>query len=855
MNFNKSKIQGNKKAILSISLILMLTMTLKMAFAQPSLAQIGVAQPEKTTGYIDFSPRLVGVGQEATVNLFIYPIPTNYAYQPYYDGYRGITVTFVKPDGTKDTFMPTDGTHVYAAGQTQSLGAIFFYYTPTMAGNWSLSFTMPAQNLTDVSGTVQMSGCTSNTVYFTVQTDTVLAGLLNGYPWSQLPNSNAYWSYPINSNNREWYQISGDWLGETSTSAIVNNPTMRLWQPYGSGPNTAHIVWSQPIRMGGIIGGDYSSISYGAEGSAISSVVLDGKVFVNIEYTNTFECINLATGTVLYKANGQISYGLHLPQNAYRQSGYSSTGNVVLESSYGSTPIAYLFGTSGTAWNYYDPMTGNLVQSITNVSAASYRLIDGSPIAYGITGTVPKQNLVEWNLTRMSVGTTGQPLVTGTNWPDGIVWKIPLPQSQIEGIPSYPLGTGGTNPFAMTLFAISSDASTVVVKASPNQYWGYNAATGASLWNLTLNYPTTANQQIPLYPINDFIVINPTDSTFECYSLLTGAHLWTSTSFSDATWATTWTVYYSSTNDNNNLYSIFPDGTVRAYSLTDGHEIWRSTAIASTEYPNNVVPTVNNMVMVDGKIYVYAGYTSSYKINPISRFAMLVCINATTGDTLFTVNGGIRLSSTADGYVLGTGDNDGNLYCLGKGPTSTTVTAQQQVGGSVLVQGSVLDKSPDSSSATLSAMFANGVPAISDANMSVWMDYLHMQNSTLLNSPPICTGVPVTLTAVDANANVAVIGTATSNYLGNYEFQWTPTTPGLYTVYATFTGSNSYYTSSASTGATVATAAATATPTPTATSAPSNLATTSDLMTYIVVGVIAMIIAIAIVGLVLYRKK
>ncbi|MGD6808875.1 MAG: hypothetical protein ACQCN3_04175 [Candidatus Bathyarchaeia archaeon] len=67
----KNKIFGNKKAILSFSLILMLVMTLMMTFAQTSLAQIGVPQPEKTVGYIDVSPRLVGVGQTATVNLFI----------------------------------------------------------------------------------------------------------------------------------------------------------------------------------------------------------------------------------------------------------------------------------------------------------------------------------------------------------------------------------------------------------------------------------------------------------------------------------------------------------------------------------------------------------------------------------------------------------------------------------------------------------------------------------------------------------------------------------------------------------------------------------------------------------------
>src|SRR4030067_653035 len=240
-----SKIQGNKRTICSLSLILILAVSMIMAFAQPTLAQIGVPQPEKTTGYIDVAPRLLGVGQEATVNLFIYPIPTNYIYRPYYDGYRGVTVTFVKPDGTKDSFMPVDGTHQYAPGQTQSLGAIFFFYKPNMAGNWSVSFTMPAQNITDTTGnppygTVLMQGCTSKSTSFTVQTDPVLAGLLNGYPWSPLPNPNVFWSYPINANNREWSQISGDWIG---TSA--NNPTQLRWQPYGQGPNTGHIVWKQ----------------------------------------------------------------------------------------------------------------------------------------------------------------------------------------------------------------------------------------------------------------------------------------------------------------------------------------------------------------------------------------------------------------------------------------------------------------------------------------------------------------------------------------------------------------------------------------------------------------------------------
>ena len=34
--------------------------------------------------------------------------------------------------------------------------------------------------------------------------------------------------------------------------------------------------------MGGLVGGDYGSISYGAQGNAINSVVMNGKVYVNM---------------------------------------------------------------------------------------------------------------------------------------------------------------------------------------------------------------------------------------------------------------------------------------------------------------------------------------------------------------------------------------------------------------------------------------------------------------------------------------------------------------------------------------------------------------------------------------------
>ncbi|HLN46119.1 MAG TPA: PQQ-binding-like beta-propeller repeat protein [Candidatus Sulfotelmatobacter sp.] len=757
-----SKLHGNKKTITSISLILLLTMTLTIAFVQPSLAQVGVLQPEKTVGYITVAPTLVGVGQNLSVNLWVYPMPTNYAYQPYYRGFTGVTLTFVRPDGTKDTFMPVDGTGSYVPGQTQALGAIYFFYAPNMAGNWSVSFAMPTQNLTDNTGTVQYLGCTSNTFHFTVQTEPVLAGILNGYPWSPLPNPNVYWSYPINSNNREWYQISGDWLGSASTLGPVVGPGQRLWQPYGSGPNTGHIVWKQPLRAGGIIGGDCGTVSYGAQGSAIGTTVMDGRLFVGIPNTSTFECIDLATGKILYTMNGSIaaggfgSYlaGLHFPGSASTQSYLDPS--VLLESSYGHSPTPYLFQSSGSAWNYYDPFTGALMRSIVNVTAGtSVQLVDNTPLAYGVSSG----SVYCWNMSK----------VVNNNWSTGITWKTPLPK---------PLGAN-----AISFFGASTDA---IVTTARNQFWGYDADTGASLWNLTLTYPVSANEAFCMQSMPYFIVLDPVASTFKCYSMVTGTLLWTSTSFNDSPWATAWTTYWSTTNDYNNLYSMFPDGTTRAYSLTTGEEVWRSKAIPSAEYNTNTMSTVNHMVMVGGNIYVFAGYSSQYKINPIPRFAMLVCVNATTGDITWTLNGGIRPSSAANGYVMGTGDFDGNLYCVGKGQTSTSITIQNDVvtnGAAVLIKGNVLDQSPAQP----------GTPAVADSSMSEWMDYLNMQNATLLNNPPKPDGVTVRLAAVGPNGDVINIGTVTSDSDGLYKKTWTAPTEGEYTVYATFDGSNSYY--------------------------------------------------------------
>jgi hypothetical protein len=86
-----------------------------------------------------------------------------------------------------------------------------------------------------------------------------------------------------------------------------------------------------------------------------------------------------------------------------------------------------------------------------------------------------------------------------------------------------------------------------------------------------------------------------------------------------------------------------------------------------------------------------------------------------------------------------------------------------------------------------------------------------------------------------------------------FHFTWTPKDiPGTYTVYATFGGSNGYWPSNAETN--MAIQSAPSTPAPTATPQ-SNIATMSALTYGIATAVIAIIIAIAIVGILMLRKK
>jgi outer membrane protein assembly factor BamB len=376
--------------------------------------------------------------------------------------------------------------------------------------------------------------------------------------------------------------------------------------------------------------------------------------------------------------------------------------------------------------------------------------------------------------------------------------------------------------YTWTIATVDYGSGVFVVRcAQTGQLWGYSLATATPLWGPTVTPPS--NEQFYYYSQNVAI--------YNGVLLCTGQYT----------------------------------GTMYAYDAATGNQLWVYRASAApylyeSAYGANM--PLNVGAVCDGVAYVYS--TEHSPTNPLWRQSYVRGINMTDGTLVWKLECFSQGISLADGYLVTASQYDNLIYCIGKGPSATTVfapTVEVSLGSSVLIQGTVTDQSPG----------AKGAPAVSEASMETWMEYLYEQQPT----PTDATGVAVHLTAIDPNGNFQDIGTTTSNALGNYAISWIPPVPGLYTVTATFEGSDSYSSSEAGTSFVVSKAAAApavVTPTqPTQTAAPtqtpiqtvapspspavqpptSGMPTT----TYIAIAAVIIIAVVAAVALVFRKRK
>ncbi len=247
--------------------------------------------------------------------------------------------------------------------------------------------------------------------------------------------------------------------------------------------------------------------------------------------------------------------------------------------------------------------------------------------------------------------------------------------------------------------------------------------------------------------------------------------------------------------------------------------------------------------MAGGNNILYLSEGHEYS-PPLFHGAQMLALNGTTGALIWKE---LAFDDTAaeNSYNIMTAYNsyDGQIYAFGQGPSKTTVTSADPVttvGSPVIIEGTVTDVSAGASQQAVASNFPNGLPCVSDASMSQFMEAVYEQQPMQTNT----TGVPISVYVLDSNNNYRLIGTTTSTANGAWGLKWTPDISGNYTVTAIFGGTDAYYGSSATTYL-YAGNAPTAAP---ATATPAVGLATNATVEY---GIVAIIIVIAIIGAVL----
>jgi outer membrane protein assembly factor BamB len=817
---NQTKKLHNKSAF---AIVLMLILSLSALIAILPTASAHTPQWSITT-YCFVSARsfTIGVGQPQYVIAWIQDPP------PTADGNYGdrwaFTFEITKPDGSKQTLGPQNSDNV---------GSAYVLYTPTDVGKYTVIAKFqehtitgtpiyPGKTIDNISGAAYVNdtykASTSDPLTFTVQADPIPT-------WPESPLPTEYWTRPINMASRNWYILAGNWL---SGAGNTNGPTEKF--AYGPGPESAHVMWSKPYWAGGIMDSRLETIGFQTAhyGGLVLSppIIIDGKFYYTTQTTahakGGYTCVDLFSGeTLAVNPDTTLSYASIYNYESPNQHG----GFPYLWVTSGVTLPSGSSTRSGTStWAMLDAYTGNLITIIANVSSSGTAVYgkDGSILRYSIATSAGTQYLRVWNSSAMESMLLGG---SGTN-----MWQWRPQNSPVHnGDTAWSLNVTVSPPVTGNILAVREDE--YVIGGTTNGYnndngvvdnvmWALSLKPGEEgklLWNYSYTPPRAAavpGQGVNTYRGMRYESMSPEDGVFIYreqltrrywgFDLATGRQLWESQPESSQM-----QFYGLSTAVNTKIYdgkffSYGYGGEVYAYNITTGEPIWTYTAEGiGFESPYGNFP-VGIACIADGKLYLTTSEHSP--TSPLFRGSYIRCIYADNGTELWKVlhwsdgTPGVSGSGVyiADGFIVSLNFYDNKLYCYGKGPSQTTVTAPDvdvELGKPVLIQGRITDIAAGTTQNEQAARFPNGVPAVSDESMEAWMEYVYGQQI----KPANVEGVMVHLAAIDPNGNFQDMGTTTSDMKGDFAFAWTPPVPGVYRVSATFDGSKSYFGSEAGT--------------------------------------------------------
>jgi hypothetical protein len=891
---------GNKNKIIS-AIVIALFVTSMLVAVMPVKAQDegvhGGAPPQ--TGYVgpttipsgqtaDFtiyplcflsvSPNPIGVGQMALVNMWI-TFPSGEG--KFMNGY---SVIITKPDGTTETVNKQS----YVAD-----GTSWFQYIPTQIGAYQFQFFF--------AGEYYPAGYYSNGNYSTTRTGAFAGAIFNPSDYvapAQSPvttlnvqqevvaswdglMANAgqalpteYWSHPIEPNNRNWANVAGNYpWGETDVGQGQLSTHDEYYGPFIPAVHTPHIVWETTGPVAGIIGGETGN--YAQSGSpGVPSLIFMGRAYQTV--TKSFnglaaqsfaESYDIQTGKIYYDVLTIASGGTGVTPTNINY--YLPTVSAVPGEAADVSFTSELYTVTGSKLYKVNPSTGAISANITIPSGLStYYIRDGvvwsfqqlytnSSVVQGISVQDSSTGfLVKWSVSGGSstsnTATTAQiNAAFATRVQSNVTITIPTSYRTAYQAGSY--GAFG---------ALDPDTNITVIQSRflwggfyGSSYIAIDTNTGTQLWNVTTPKDSMESAYRPTngWCRQGLYIAEMERGYVEARNLHTGAVVW-KVDIGDYPWGEFWMYDEAAYQD-----LVFGTGYVGVIAInqTSGTLAWHyadpsvpfETPYTSELLANGTTYSVQNIRVLgsgtDAMVYVQnSEHTPS---QPATRGWGLIALNATTGQFMWKIMGtNLGAGPASSGYLFTSSSYDGTMAVMGKGQSATTVTAPQtgiEVNTPVVITGTVMDLSPAQPN----------TPAISDASMSTWMDYLHFQMPIggIYNNITI-TGVPVTIYVTDPNGNTNIAGTATSDASGTFGLTWTPTIAGDYKINAAFGGSDSYGSSFDSTYATVAAAHATATPAPTASL--SGVATATDLMTFIVIAIVAIIIAIAIATVLILRK-
>ena len=874
------------KIAAAIALFLMLTMGISMV-ALPAASAHTPKWNIPTYAFVQPVPNPVGVGQSVHVFMWLDKViagalPTNEI------RFHGYELTIKAPNGKTET-----KTWDIVWDSTSSQG---YSFTPDQTGTYILNFTFPGQTYTWTEPFLFMGMLLpneyTNDTYLSSSASATLT--VQEEPIPTIPNNplpTQYWTRPIYGTNWNWYTVSSNWLGQSAPGYANGVPGDAV------GPLTGHIMWTKPIDMGGVVGGDNFIIkgdTY-AEGSAYATrynnpIIIDGYLyytepislagvsgaFGGAGYGPT-DCVDLRTGELIWSRTDVPAPSFGYVYDVQDPNQHGVYPPILIQSIGGG----FLGPPQPSTWKAYDAYTGDYMFTITNVPPGTavmgpqgeyliISLVDLSPTTMTPYGPVhmgpPQYYLQEWNSSRLwddqysGPSTTPQvvPPITDGSDPSLLDWNVSMPSLNTRPL-AIEAAFGG-NMLLCLSGSLPSGPSTVFSSPSsaPYTYIAVNLnatkeAIGKVRWTQPVSAPTgnitvTFTGADPTTGV--FVEYHAETIQWVGYSLADGHKMWgpvgnqTPLDFYYMGWSgMTGKLAYG------NLYSCNGmGGIIYCYDLKTGNLKWTygnggagNSTNSGFEVPGPYPTTI--YAIGNGVLYTISGEHTFE--TPIFKGALSRGINATDGSEIWTLSSAVAsswLTAIADGYATWCNGYDNQIYVVGRGPSTTTVSAPDVAavyGTPVVIKGTVMDISAGTKQNEQAARFPNGIPAMSDASMKDWMGYVYQQQPL----PADAVGVNVTLSVLDSNNNCYDIGTATTDANGFFSYEYTPEIPGKFTVYATFAGTNGYWPSQAVTAFTVMQEPVV---TPPPTPVPQ-----APVETYFAVSTIAIIIAIAIVGAVI----